>query len=334
LRSEEFDDAYWTKQNGAVTANTQVAPDGTTTADTLTSDGGSVTINKSGVVRFAATPRDGNIYAKSVFVKKGNTRYAWFSGLGTLFGNAQGIIFDFDDEVVTSFFNVTQADVKIVKLLNGWYRLSISILSSAGTNENFSVGMTNSPTTFLSHNSGDFVHIWGAQAELSSTASSYIPTVASTVTRVADAVSKTGISSLIGQTEGTIFLEFDFTNISGIQLLFSIHDSANNKRIEIWANNSILNGFIGGSVNITIGTLSISYGRHKAALAYKQSGDQAFYIDGVQIGTSATAYTIAALTALIYDYWGGGFHPTVRVRQTALSKTRLSNAQLEALTSL
>jgi hypothetical protein len=150
---------------------------------------------------------------------------------------------------------------------------------------------------------------------------------------VADAVSKTGISSLIGQTEGTIFLEFDFTNISGIQVLFSIHDSASNKRVEIWANNSILNGFIGGSVNITIGTLSISNGRHKVALAYKQSGDQAFYIDGVQIGTSATAYTIAALTALSYDFFGGGLHPAVRVRQTALSKTRLSNAQLEALTS-
>ena len=186
----------------------------------------------------------------------------------------------------------------------------------------------------ISAGQADSVLAYGAQLEAGAYATSYIPTLSASVTRVADACVKTGISSLIGQTEGTIFVDFDFTNISGVQVLVSIHDSANNKRFEIWANSAVLNGFIGGSVDITIGSSSITNGRHKAALAYKQSGDQAFYIDGVQIGTSATAYTIAALTALSFDYWSTGFPPTEKVAQALLFKTRLTNAQLAELTAL
>ena len=52
-----------------------------------------------------------------------------------------------------------------------------------------------------------------AQLEAGSYATSYIPTTSASVTRNADVINKTGISSLIGQTEGTVFLEVENTVI-------------------------------------------------------------------------------------------------------------------------
>jgi hypothetical protein len=49
---------------------------------------------------------------------------------------------------------------------------------------------------------------YGAQLEQGSL-TSYIPTYGTSVTRSKDSCIKTGISSLIGQTEGTLFAEFE-----------------------------------------------------------------------------------------------------------------------------
>ena len=132
-----------------------------------------------------------------------------------------------------------------------------------------------------------------------------------------------------------MFVDVDFINIGGVQILLSIHDFATNKRLEIWSNSAQVYGFIGGSVNISIGDTTITNGRHKIALAYDQSGNQAFYVDGVQIGTSATAYTIAALTACNFSYLNNGqYHFNGNVNQALLFKTRLSNEELAALTTI
>jgi hypothetical protein len=133
-----------------------------------------------------------------------------------------------------------------------------------------------------------------------------------------------------------LFLDIDFINTGGVKVLLSAHDGASNKRLEIWANGLVVNGFIGGSVNIAIGNTTISEGRHKLALAYNQSGDQAFYVDGVQIGTSNTVYNIAALTKLSYGRFNGSssYAANGNINNTKLYNTRLSNSELATLTTL
>jgi hypothetical protein len=53
------------------------------------------------------------------------------------------------------------------------------------------------------------IYIYGAQLEEGSYSTSYIPTYGTSQTRSKDSCIKTGISSLIGQTEGTLFAEFE-----------------------------------------------------------------------------------------------------------------------------
>jgi hypothetical protein len=57
-------------------------------------------------------------------------------------------------------------------------------------------------------------YFWGKQLEIAAYATSYIPTLGAAVTRGADAASKTGISSLIGQTEGTLFIDVNLDTVS------------------------------------------------------------------------------------------------------------------------
>ena len=59
------------------------------------------------------------------------------------------------------------------------------------------------------------VFVWGAQLEESPIATSYIPTTTGSVTRLKDDIYITGASGLIGQTEGTMFIEVDWRLTSG-----------------------------------------------------------------------------------------------------------------------
>jgi hypothetical protein len=325
--SEQFNSTpYWDLGSAAtITANSVISPDGTLSADTLTANGaGQIYVRNNVYLGTAQT------CSSSIFVKKANNRYVGLRNSGTISNHD---VFDFDTKTWT---NNSGATLSYDELSNGWFRLKSTNTDAVNLNYYWSVipavntsGLENTTASNLS------VYIWGGQAEQNASyATSYIPTLGSSVTRLADAASKTGISSLIGQTEGTIFLEVDFTNISGVQVLLSVHDGALNKRFEIWADSAVLNGFIGGSVNIAIGSTTITNGSHKIALAYKQSGDQAFYVDGVQIGISATPYTIAALTSLSYSQYTGTLNPNEGVKQTLLFKTRLTNAELQSLTAL
>ena len=94
------------------------------------------------------------------------------------------------------FFNDGVSGNKLITLSNQWERYTFTITSS---------GSQAYPRFLLADgltsNSADFL-MYGAQLEAGSYATSYIPTVASSVTRNADVISKTGLtgSSVITET--------------------------------------------------------------------------------------------------------------------------------------
>ena len=158
------------------------------------------------------------------------------------------------------------------------------------------------------------------------------------VTRVADAASKTGISSLIGQTEGTIFFEglLDHEGANNYVFIELIKDVDENNSIVLFLShlNGNINVFSAGLGGVrTIKTGDNSNVNLKIAFAYKQN-DFVCYINGVQEFTRTSGSVPSSMNSI---YIGqnriGGEKGFGESKQTILFKTRLTNAQLAELTA-
>jgi hypothetical protein len=219
----------------------------------------------------------------------------------------------------------------VITLTNSWQRISVSLTRPSGVTGDFEIRVFG----------GSTLEVFGAQLELGSYPTSYIPTLGASVTRVADAASKTGISSLIGQTEGTIFAEINLAKLLGIQsrYILVISDNTADNRIYIafsGSSSNILRAriFSAGVQQISIDTATISsLGKYKLALAYNNN-DAVLYVNGVQIGTD-TSVTIPACSQLNVCANQAGASPfDDGINQALLFKTRLSNTELAQLTTL
>jgi hypothetical protein len=188
-------------------------------------------------------------------------------------------------------------------------------------------------------NGVDGTYAWGFQWEAGRYATSYIPTLGASVTRVADAAGKSAISSLIGQTEGTLFVEINSANLeSYTQRIFTASDDTNNNVVglQLTGANEIVFYVENGGVNqaaITKATPAITLGQNaKIAAAYK-ANDFVLYVNGIQVGTDASG-SVPATSVLRYANPTGTNPYIGKVAQTLLFQTRLSNSDLASLTSL
>ena len=185
------------------------------------------------------------------------------------------------------------------------------------------------------------VILWGAQLELGSYSTSYIPTTTASVTRNADVINKTSVSALIGQTEGTLYTEIKVNKLIGTASRYILHvsDGTANNRIYIafsGASSNVLRAriFSGGTLQCSIDTSAITTtGTYKLALAYKNN-DIVFYVNGVQIGTDATATIPTCSRVDIAQNYAGASQLSDNVSLATLFKTRLTNAELATLTTL
>jgi hypothetical protein len=228
---------------------------------------------------------------------------------------------------------------------NGWYRCTVFWTIDAGDlagNPRIDISRTASTSDWASaaDANGKSVILWGAQLEQNTITSTYIPTVASTVTRLADTVSLTSASSLIGQTAGTLYTEVDVSRLAGTvaRFILTISDGTANNRIYLafsGAGSNLLQGVVvaGGVEQANINSSAISaIGVYKLALAYSNN-DIALYINGVQIGVDASATIPACNQVNIGSNQAGANHFNECVRALALFPTRIANTTLASLTA-
>lgn len=181
IRSEEFNDAAWVKgANVSVTPNDAAAPDGATTADRVSA----ISTSDYTFVRQARSVTSGEIYAVSVFVKKGNYRYI---GLRPYTYPGTHVVFDMDTNTFPTTGTAEVLGYGFQAFANGWYRVwavgqpSVTETRFGGVCISNSSG-SEAPTL----SGGEYFWIWGAQSELAGFSSSYIPTTSGTVTRNQD----------------------------------------------------------------------------------------------------------------------------------------------------
>ena len=184
----------------------------------------------------------------------------------------------------------------------------------------------------------DYGYVYGAQVEASSYPTSYIPTSGTAVTRLADAASKTGISSLIGQTQGTMFVEVAPLSGANDDRQISINDGTTSNRVTIaLLNNGTQIQFVvqsGGSVvmNSTQTIAGLTSGV-KIAYAYKVN-DFAVYVNGSLLATDTNGAVPISMSAFNFDSGSGADKFFGKVNQVLLFPTRLTNTQLATLTTL
>ena len=158
----------------------------------------------------------------------------------------------------------------------------------------------------------------------------------------ADACSKTGISSLIGQTQGTIFLDVNF-NLSNQQddTRFVLSDGSTNNWIFVGYPDGGVNNKVRLYVSTTTTTVTfystnpLLQGRNKIACGY-QSGNFVIYLNGVLEATNSTAMTIPTCSNLTLEGspYVNATSEIVNLNQVVLFPTRLLNSELASLTSL
>ena len=206
--------------------------------------------------------------------------------------------------------------------------------SLVGTGANNRVSLTFTPTAGdLTLSVSGTVTDW--QLEAGSNATSYIPTVTGSVTRNNDNPVKSNIIDLIGQTEGSIYVEFDrTTETAGLKNLLTINgDGLTTNSLVINASSlvQISCSIRINSVIYTLSSFAVKEGLNKAMVTYTNS-ELTLFLNGFKIRTLAipsfpSIYNLRLLQYNNSRAYGRGY-------LVALWKTKLSDADAVKLTAL
>jgi len=253
LWSEKMNNNFWFyNQFSTGIFNFGIGPDGNLSATRFGagtfSDGGKSIGNGSTFNNSQIIVPVNSLVTMSIFVKKLEVRYVSLSVSGNNIDNTIRIIttFDLDTGTRTNIIRGTstsnplgEASSSIQKLPNGWYKITLTDrLQNDSTLARGSLSLHNipNPTIFNGYpGNDDGVLIWGAQLELGSRATSYIPTSGATVTRFQDDIRRNNISHLIGQIEGSVFVEFKFNTLNDgvVRRIFYMNESSHSNSISI-----------------------------------------------------------------------------------------------------
>jgi hypothetical protein len=326
LRSEEFENATNWGLIGTATANATTAPNGTVTADLITTNGTQAQASQGIVISSGATVT-GSVYIKPSGINE--TEIVLLASNNTTpygratFNTTTGVI-----SVAASTANGgTNASAAINAVGNGWYRCSVTVTYPAVTSAGIRINAAGATGG---------IYLWGAQLETGSAATPYIPTTTAAVSVFE--------SSWYNQTEGTVFAETQLpagsaVNTSGRSII-DINDGGTNNRIGFRAVSSgtTSDQFTIRSNNTTVAQFAsngtaVSSAARKIAAVYRLD-DFASWATGA---TSAATDTSGALPigvnqVAVGSVTGGGEVLSGTIKRLAFWPTRLANTTLQQIT--
>ena len=327
--SSDYTNAIWTKTNATITADTVVAPDGTLTGDKIVESTATGSHRVYGNVTATAAAYTFTFYAKAAgrnFVYAGFTtgavQYAYFDLVNGTVGTV--------DAGITS--------TSITSVGNGWYRCSITRTATATTYfPEIGTASANGTSSFAGDGFSG-VSVWGAQVELGAFATSYIPTVASQVTRAADSASMTGtnFSTWYNTGSGSYYVEAATQITTGTVEAFiqdqsisiGVQGSGGNLRVSSTpAQGNLIN---------TLGTAAYP-STSKIGVSYQQGTSLSLASgNGATAGTFTYPQSFATSFGIGTAIAGGGFGAkgiTGYIKKVAYYPVALTATNLQALTS-
>ena len=327
--SEDFTSS-WGSGSSTITSNQGISPNGTLNADLVSS------VSVNGNVSTSHTVlNDSLITTQSIFVKyiSGTSNFmlrgAFVGGTAT----AKASKFNLATASVIS----TDTSASIEYYGNGWYRVSQQIANNSSGNttlvyQNFTTNDATSTNQLL---------LWGAQTEVGSYPTSYIPNYGTSagVTRSAETANGAGDASTFNNSEGVLYAEISSENDSTNKQI-SINDGSSSNRISIILN-AATNGVVastnvgGSDTNLYVLTTNNVALFNKFAYKYK-ANDFSFWINGVEQTAIISGGSVPLVNLSQLDFnIGSGANPfRGNVKDVRVYNTALTDAELQALTTL
>lgn len=334
--SSDYSNAAWTKEKSSITADTIVAPDGTLTGDKInenTSAGG------HGV--YIGITATNVIHSGSVYLKAGERTKATVFIYDVTAATVYEVKVDLSNGTV---IGTPTGTAVITSVGNGWYRVSITSSSAlvVGTSRLWIRSLDASANDSYTGNGFSGIYIWGAQLEAGAFATSYIPTVASQVTRSADAASMTGtnFTSWYNAGEGTLYGDVVTNASDNTRPPFVLNSNSystnsflpcitysNTRQIRTLVYSAgAVTGDLYPSTTYTVGQ-NIKY-----AGSYKVN-DFAISANGTSVTTDTSGTVPIGLDRLDIGSASGLNVYCGTIKKIAYYPLRVTNAQLQALTS-
>lgn len=327
LRSEEFEDATWNKSGTTITANNIASPDGTVDADKATANA-ALSLH---IITQARSVTAATVYTVSFFVKA-----AGYTKVGIREGNLTGAYATFNLATGTKIDQGVGGVGSITLIRDGWYRIDM-VATSGGASFRADISIldpaytSGPPTGTWTGDGTSGIYVWGSQLEAGAFASSYIPTVASTVTRAADLSSMTGtnFSNWYTSAQGTFVVSADVKSVaSGDKYVVTVSDG--NGRV-VYVSGSSINTFDGTTVTSSAQS-AVANTPFKAATAWSGSTLSISAKGAAAVG-GAFDGAFGAGTSLRIGSNAGSTSINGHVQAISFYNTRLLNTQLQVLTA-
>jgi hypothetical protein len=336
LHNNDFSNAYWTKTNTTPTSEVD-AKLGTRWLITDSLDGAPALHIVGRVLGLTAgsTTAGSKIYAKAGTLSRIRITQVP-TPTATL---TQGADINLSTGAVLATNGTTS--VVVTNVGDGWYEIECGT-NGVSTNSRYHLLLLDNSgnASYQGNGTGTLYIARAMKVDNTSICGSDIVTTAGTASRVADVITLTSASSLIGQTANTLYVEGEIQTFTGASdaCIFALTDGTNAEAIVIRtvAANGRIEAVVrdGGSDQATLASCSFPTGVFKCAIA-SAVNDVAFYLNGSSVGTDTSA-THPALSVFQFGGTVAVVAPTARpvwFRAIADFPTRIANATLVTLTT-
>jgi len=337
--SATFDDPVWTKTRSSITANTVVSPDGESNGDKLVED---TTASSTHTIAQLSSFVSGTTYTYSIFVKQGERTAVRILFPAAAFTSNLTANFDISTGAwrTTSPSPSAGLTLAVQTINNGWYRISVTATATTTASSTILLYLLDLPSSTGSYtgNGTSGLFLWGAQLEAGAFPTSYIPTVATALTRSTDVATVNTLTPWFNATEGTLFAQAEVPVITQTGRTMASIGRAVASAYEL-----ILNITSTGAPGLPVATILASTTQFqyqptperfstKGALAYKENDSQAAF-DGTASATD-TSVTLPDLLATLYIGKRDDITPLNGwLKRVTYYPRRLSQAELESITA-
>ena len=336
--SEEFTNSAWAKSSTTITPFYSISPDGSATASLLQRTSSSANYMSEGITKPSATATQ---VTGSWFIKKGNGDF-FATRIQGAYPARVDLIYQHSTKSIISVVATTFTiiDSSVVEVANGFVRISLSVLTDSASSMSFSCS-PNSDASQIdgSGSSADSnVIIWGAQLEVGSYATSYIPTLTgSSQTRLAETANGAGNASTFNDSEGVLMYQIKPISLDGTYKRITLSDGTSANRIIMgFDSNNNVTATVYDGVNQAVlgGDYNAKDELSKYALKYKVN-DFALWLNGFEVSTDTNGNTFPnnTLNQLKYEDGNGGVDFYGNTKQLQYFNTALSDLEIETLTS-